>query len=146
LTEFREIGPWYRGEVVVFIMVPNLYRQFYSIHSHTLNMTWTYIVAENIEPSVVRGGLLSQSINAISANGSVHEVVLGDKVCCTRVQATCEKGRHDEVDEWSPAKDVDQEVIECKDRGDIDTVPDGRFLGSDEPWSKGVEKELEGAI
>lgn len=64
---------------------------------------------------------------------------------CTRVKAAGEEGRHEEVDEGFPAEKVDEKVVGEQDGGDIDTVPDGRLLGADEPWSKGVEQELEGA-
>lgn len=38
---------------------------------------------------------------------------------------------------------MDEEVVECKDGCDIDTVPDGWFLGSNKSRSEGVEEELE---
>lgn len=105
----------------------------------------THVVAENVEPTVVRSSLLCESIITVPANWAIHEVMLGDKVSCTGVQAACKEGRHDEVDEGSPAEKVDKEVVEREDRGDVYTVPDGRFLSSDESWSESVKEQLESA-
>jgi len=82
---------------------------------------------------------LSEGVIGVSTNWSVHEVMFGDKVCGTGVQTSSEKGRHDEVYQWSPAEEMDEEVIKRKDRSGINSVPDGRFLCSNEPWSKSVE-------
>jgi hypothetical protein len=88
---------------------------------------------------------LSQGVIGVSADWSVHEVMFGDKVCCTGVQTSSEKGRHDEVYQWSPAEKVNEEVIKRKDRSGINPVPDGRFLCPNEPWSKSVKQNLERA-
>jgi hypothetical protein len=80
---------------MVLVVISDLDHQHITLESTS---NWTDIEAEYIEPSVVRCGLLSEGIIGVSANWAVHEVVFGDKVCGTRVQASGEEGRHDEVD------------------------------------------------
>lgn len=96
----------------------------------------TYVVTQDVEPAVITCSLLSQGLHTLPLLlGSVHEVVFGDKVRSTWMKTSSKEGRHDEVDERSPTEKVDEEEIRKEDCCDVDTVPDGRFLSSNEPWS-----------
>ena len=61
------------------------------------------------------------------------------------MQASGEEAAHDEINDWFPAKDVDEEVVEGQDGEEVDAVPDRRLLRADEAWPEGVEEQLERA-
>lgn len=59
------------------------------------------------------------------------------------MQTSGEEARHQEVDEWLPSEEVDEEVVERQDSGDVDKVPSGGALGADESRSQSIEEDLE---
>ena len=71
--------------------------------------------------------------------------MLGDEVRSARVQASSEERAHDQVDQRIPSERLDQQGVEGEYSGEVDEMPRGGFLRSDESRSKSVEQDLERA-
>ena len=54
---------------------------------------------------------------------SVPEVVLSNKVACTRMETSSEEAGHDEIDEGFRAKQLDEYVVEDELSCDVPYVP-----------------------
>lgn len=99
----------------------------------------THVVAQQIEPTVIARRLLGERLGRPVLD-LAHEVVLGDEVRGTRMQAARKEARDEEVHERVPAEKVHKHRVEREHGEEVDAVPDGWFLGPDEARSEGVEE------
>ena len=73
-----------------------------------------YVVGEDVEWAIVGVCFLFES---------VPEIVLSNKVACTRMETSGEETGHDEVDEGFRAKQLNEYVVEDKLSCDVPYVP-----------------------
>lgn len=123
-------GPRHGGEVVVFIVV-------------------AHIVGEHVQWAVVavRLGDRHAIVRVVGLRGDcLVDVVLGNEVACGGVQAACEEGREQEVEERLPrVGGFDEDSVKGELYSEVDEMHPGKGHLEYAHGPDGVEEDLEGA-
>lgn len=103
-----------------------------------------YVVAQDIEPPIITGGLLCYRGLGFVWGGlkclhAREDVVLGDEVRSAGMQTTRKEAGDDKVPKSAVAQSNEDEVIEAELCCEVDRVPSSELLGLDETWSQGVK-------
>lgn len=128
--QLRQPCPRHGGEVVVLIVV-------------------AHVVCEYVQRAVVAVCLGDRHaiVRVLGLRGDgLVDVVLGNEVACSRVQATGEEGRKEEVEKRLPGiGDFNEDSVEDELNGEVDEMHPGEGHLENTHGPDGVEEDLEGA-